>query len=163
VKFDQGISDGQRAEELLCPSARPEAPDALVFGVIERTAPGVDPRVAYLKDPQPASAELFNIVAPVDPGQVFRIAGTCVQSECAHFDGVDCRLAARIVRQLAIVSARVPVCRLRPKCRWFKQEGTAACVRCPSIVSELVDPPDDLRSLAQPELPKGASNAADRA
>ena len=48
---------------------------------------------------------------------------------CGHFDGRDCpRLATRVVQLLPPVVDGVPPCHLRPDCRWWQQEGKAACL-----------------------------------
>ncbi len=42
-------------------------------------------------------------------------------------------------------------CRIRPTCRWFTQEGKAACMRCPQIVTFSVNPTDQLSLAATPD------------
>jgi hypothetical protein len=120
--------------ELLCPSAQPEMAGSIVFGVVRGTAE--KPRLAYLVEPQPVAKELLELAAPVKPTEVFRIAAPCAGFACRHFDGTNCQLARRIVNVLPTVVATLPPCRLRPNCRWWRQEGRAACMRCPQIVTE---------------------------
>jgi hypothetical protein len=48
---------------------------------------------------------------------------------CAHFEGVNCRLAQRIAQGLPEVTDTLPPCRVRQNCRWWLQEGKAACFR----------------------------------
>jgi hypothetical protein len=118
----------------LCPSAQPEMAGSLLFGVVTGS---VDrPRVAYLAEPQPVSDELLAMSGPVRPTEVFRFAAPCAMSQCRHFDGVNCRLVQRTVQLLPVAVERLPPCRLRPKCRWWRQEGRAACLRCPQVVTE---------------------------
>jgi len=38
-----------------------------------------------------------------------------------------------------VVSA-LPRCAIRPVCRWFRQEGRAACLRCPQVATEQAQP-----------------------
>jgi hypothetical protein len=45
----------------------------------------------------------------------------------------------------------LPACRIRPDCRWFVQEGRAACLRCPQIVTYSVNPTEELSLAATPE------------
>lgn len=145
--------DDKLDDALLCLSARPETPEAMIFGVVERVDDGAQSRrVAYLNDPQPVSPPLLELAGSLAPGEIFRFAAPCARSGCAHFDGVNCRLASRIVNHLAEAVFSTPACRVRPRCRWFHQEGRAACLRCPGIASELIDPPEVLRSVAEPEL-----------
>ncbi len=118
----------------LCPSARPEPGESFVFGIIGGTV--AEPRVDYLKQPQPITDELIAKVSPVTPGEVFRTASTCATKDCQHFDGQDCRLAMRVVQQLPTVVDELPPCSIRRDCRWWNQEGKAACMRCPQVITD---------------------------
>lgn len=132
----------------LCPSAQPEMVDSVVFGVVGGT---IDkPCVAYLTEPQPVTDELLALANPVKPTEIFRFAAPCAGHACRHFDGSNCRLATRIVRLLPTVVERLPPCRLRPKCRWWQQEGKAACMRCPQIVTENYRPSKQELQAADP-------------
>lgn len=115
-----------------CPSARPERPGAVVFGV--RTSATDDVRIGYLDHAVPASGELLGLAGPVDPLEVFRFGAPCVESGCAHFAEGRCGLATRISNELPVVSV-APACALRSHCRWWAQEGSAACQRCPAVVT----------------------------
>lgn len=133
----------------LCPSnTRPEREGSVVFGVVGGTVEA--PRVAYLKEPQPVTDEILALSGPVTPTEVFRFAAPCSQSRCQHFDGTDCRLVKRIVGMLPTVVDALPACQLRPNCRWWQQEGKAACLRCPQIVTKTYNPSEKLRQVATP-------------
>ena len=67
---------------------------------------------------------------------MLRIASSCQEKGCLHFDGSDCRLAAKIVEQLPTVTKSLPPCQIRNSCRWWQQEGKSACLRCPQVVTE---------------------------
>ena len=114
----------------LCPSAQPHMEEARVLGVVR------DGEVAYLAEPVPLTPELLASTAPVGPGKVLRLAGRCQESACTHFDGSKCRLATRIVELLPAVTDSLPACLIRADCRWYLQEGRAACLRCPQVVTE---------------------------
>lgn len=118
----------------LCPSAQPDINDAVIFGVIEGTVE--TPRVNYLDESQPVTEEIQNLAAPVKPTEMMRIASSCQEKKCLHFDGSDCRLARRIVEQLPSVTETLPACQIRSDCRWWQQEGKSACLRCPQVVTE---------------------------
>jgi hypothetical protein len=118
----------------LCPSARPESPDGVVFGIISGTVEA--PRVAYLKQPQPITEELLAKAGPVTPAEIFRTASPCATKGCQHFDGKDCRLVSRVVENLPPVAAELPPCSIRRDCRWWQQEGSAACMRCPQVITD---------------------------
>ncbi len=106
----------------------------MVLGVVLGTAE--NPRLVHLDVLQPVTDELMALSAPVTPTEVFRIAAPCVGSGCKHFDGAECRLVRRLVTALPTVSEAVPPCPLRPACRWWQQEGKAACLRCPQVVTD---------------------------
>jgi hypothetical protein len=118
----------------LCPSARPEWQDSVVFGVIGGTV--TEPRVAYLKQPQAITDELIAKASPVTPTEIFRTAAPCATKACQHFDGKDCRLAMRVVENLPKVIDDLPPCSIRRDCRWWQQEGKAACMRCPQVITD---------------------------
>ncbi|MEH2319607.1 nitrogen fixation protein [Nostoc sp.] len=118
----------------LCPSARPESVDSVVFGVVGGTV--TQPRIAYLKKPQPITDELIAKASPITPAEIFRTAAVCATKGCQHFDGQDCRLAMRIVEKLPVVAEELPPCSIRRDCRWWQQEGKAACMRCPQVITD---------------------------
>lgn len=135
-----------RAKPPLCPSARPEMAESVLFGVVGGSVE--EPRVDYLAVPQPVTEALLQLAGPVRPTKVFRFAAPCAGSDCEHFDGARCRLATRVAELLPAVTAVLPPCRLRPSCRWWQQEGPAACHRCPQVVTEVEHPTQQLRVVA---------------
>jgi len=143
-------TNGNDSERLLCPSARPEMAGAVIFGVVGGTAQA--PRMAHLVQPLPVTDELLALAAPASPLQVFRTAAPCAQRACAHFAQNRCRLASRIVDELPAAVDGLPACRIRPACRWWQQEGKAACLRCPLVVTESVNPSKQLRHAADPTI-----------
>ncbi|MDZ8054655.1 MAG: nitrogen fixation protein [Aulosira sp. ZfuVER01] len=118
----------------LCPSARPEPKNSVVFGIISGTI--AEPRVAYLKQPQTLTDELIAKASPITPAEIFRTASPCATKGCQHFDGQDCRLATRIVEKLPAIAEELPPCPIRRDCRWWQQEGKAACMRCPQVITD---------------------------
>jgi hypothetical protein len=130
---------------------------AEVFGIVGGTAE--EPRVVYLETPLPADAELLALAEPVDPLEVFRFGAPCAGTGCQHFDeGEDkCRLVERVVTQLPVVSSIAPPCKFRPRCLWWRQEGPAACARCPAIVTSSHNPTELLAEVAAPAGPEGVA------
>ena len=98
--------------------------------------------------------ELLEMAEPVSADEVFRIAAPCACSDCGHFDSEqsNCRLAQKIVRWVPMVSESLPVCSIRAECRWWQQEGRAACLRCPQVVTRNKQPSEAMRDAANPEL-----------
>ncbi len=120
-------------ELLLCPSAAPEATDAVIFGVVGGTV--AEPLVSYLDRPREVTDELLGLAGHVDPREVFRFAAPCAEHACLHFKDARCQLGQRIVELLPSAVDRLPACRLRPRCRWWAERGPAACTRCPLVVT----------------------------
>jgi hypothetical protein len=81
---------------------------------------------------------------------VVRLASPCAERCCGHFSDNRCTLASRIVGRLPEVVERLPACALRPSCRWWHQEGPAACHRCPQIVTEPFRATDLMLEVASP-------------
>src|SRR5580698_9995497 len=82
----------------LCPSAQPGMEQCRVLGVVQRGGPF--PMLQYLDQHLPATPEVLAMAAPLKPTEVFRLAATCAEHRCPHFDGTDCRLAARVAKML---------------------------------------------------------------
>lgn len=134
------------APSSLCPSAPPDRPDSVVFGVVVG-APG-ERRVGYLNQLRVADAEVLALAGPAKPAEVFRTASACAGRGCKHFDGANCSLVQRIVERLPAVVAGLPPCRIRPICMWWRQEGKAACLRCPQVVTEVRNATEEQRRIA---------------
>jgi hypothetical protein len=121
----------------LCPSAQPGMDNCQVLGVVQQDGP--KPMLLYLNRPLPATPDVLAMTAPLKPTEVFRLSATCAEHRCPHFDGADCQLATRIVRMLPEVVESLPPCIIRRDCRWYAQEGGAACRRCPEITTVSYD------------------------
>ena len=103
---------------------------------------------------------LFELTAPLDPAEVFRIAGPCAMSTaCAHFDDSrsKCRLAIRTVRMAPVVVSKPPRCAIRSTCMWWHQEGVSACLRCPQVVTNDAVPSERVAATADPTNLAGAA------
>jgi hypothetical protein len=132
----------------LCPSAQPDMSGAVVLGVVGGTAER--PRLGYLAQPQPVTLKLLQLAEPVQPTEVFRFAAPCAEGGCRHFDGARCRLVDKLVARTDRAVDTLPPCRLRPRCRWWAQDGREACLRCPGVVTEDHRAPEALRAAADP-------------
>jgi hypothetical protein len=88
--------------------------------------------------------------------EVFRFTAPCAASACSHFDGHGCRLAAKIVETVSYRATALSSCVIRRDCRWHAQEGMAACLVCPLLLSETADlspnPSPELAYAANPSL-----------
>jgi hypothetical protein len=118
---------------LSCPSAQINTSENVtVLGVINGTPE--DPRLTYLADEVPVTQEVIDMAAPLNPNVVFRFAARCAGTNCPQFDGKNCGVAKHVANNLPEAVDTLPICRLRPTCRWWHQEGKAACLRCPQVV-----------------------------
>jgi hypothetical protein len=133
-------------ESLKCPSAQPGMGDVLVLGVVSRD--GDEPRLAYVDERVAPTSEMLGLAAPLSVSQVFRLSARCEEKKCTHFDGARCQLAVRIANMLPEVVDALPACNIRPECRWFRQEGKAACLRCPQIMTGVHEADDTLQKVA---------------
>ncbi|HEY0303002.1 MAG TPA: hypothetical protein VGC36_16770 [Rhizomicrobium sp.] len=119
-----------------CPSARAEA-GATLIGVI-----GTDGRVAYLKTALEIDAD-FIAEASKDgpPEERFRFAGTCVEGKCVQWDGAGkrCGVLDGVIPYLGRGDADAPLqpCVIRGACRWYRQDGAAACRICPGVITQI--------------------------
>src|SRR5215471_4858707 len=134
----------------LCPSAQPGMDQCRVLGVVRHDAPR--PLLVYLTHPMPATGEILAMAAPLKPTEIFRLAATCAENRCPHFDGADCRLATRIVDMLPAAVDSAPPCPIRRDCRWYSQEGYAACLRCPEVTTVTYDLSERTREVSGLEV-----------
>ncbi|HEU0051979.1 MAG TPA: hypothetical protein VFQ39_02335, partial [Longimicrobium sp.] len=132
----------------LCPSAQPFMEGAFAFGVVQ--GPASERRVAYLEERVPVTEKLLALSGPVKPTEVFRFAAPCAGGKCQHYDGHDCQLANKLVQLTPAVTKALPACTVRPDCRWWRQEGKTACMRCPGVRTINYLPTEEQRKAADP-------------
>lgn len=138
---------------LMCPSAEPDGAGASLFGLVVGTPD--KPETAYLDDAQPVTPALLALADPVAPTEMFRFAARCIRNGCAHYDAAQdsCRFGEKVVRLAPVVVHRLPKCAIRASCRWWHQEGSAACQRCPQVVRTCVQGSPEVRQAADPRVP----------
>lgn len=134
----------------LCPSARSDWQGSVIFGVTEGSVDA--PRVSYLTEPVEVSAAVLELAGSVSPTEVFRFAAPCACDECVHFQEKRCHLVEKVVELLPEVVTSLPPCSIRRDCRWFRQEGAAACRRCPQIVTDSFPRSTQFVAVADPSL-----------
>ncbi len=138
----------EKRSDNLCPSADPAWRGAVAFGIIGGTVS--EPEARYLPAALPVTGELLRLAEPATPVEVFRFGAPCLNGGCVHFEGGACSLVSRIVKLLPEATEQIPHCSIRPSCRWWRQEGAAACRRCPQVVTENYNPSGQMRAAAQP-------------
>lgn len=142
------------SETPFCPSAQPDMPESVIFGIVGGTASV--PQLRYLAEPLPTTTDLLSLADPAEPTEVFRFGARCAERLCQHFDGAHCRLGAKIATEVRPVVAIAPPCRLRSRCRWWLEQGVDACLRCPVVVTTAHNPATDVRRAALPDTPAPA-------
>lgn len=156
MRLDRHAPKGAVTAQLSCPSAPPEIPGAVAFGVVDHTVTPAE--VLYLDQPIPVDDGLLALASPLEPREVFRVGAPCQTDRCSHWSGHDCQLVDRIVKLVPAASLVTPPCKIRPTCRWFAQAGRSACVRCVHIITKDGEPTDAMRDAAAPirSSPDGA-------
>lgn len=126
-----------RADPPLCPSGRARQNGAQVFAIV---GAGPEGQAAYLDRTVPVDEAVLGLAAPLSPASVYRVAEPCAAGGCSHFESGACQIAVRLTRHLDPVVAALPRCAIRPACRWWRQEGPAACLRCPEVATTPLAP-----------------------
>jgi hypothetical protein len=140
------VTSHNGSSPVLCPSAPAAMAGSVVLGVIRE----IDGRrfVHHIAEPPAVTSEILALAQGAPLAEVFRFAAPCQATRCRHFEGNECRLAAKLVVTLDNEAGALPDCAIRADCRWFRQEGTPACLRCPLIFSEIPHPSEALRLAA---------------
>ena len=141
-------------DQAICPSAQPEQPDATIIGII-RGSNGAA-AVEILPEALPLHPLINLIPEDVRPTEVLRLAAVR-EAKCQHFKNDTCTLSARIIARLPAVSDHLRRCAIRPSCRWWRQEGPAACHRCPQVITEPYWASDLIREVATPSTGGGST------
>jgi hypothetical protein len=133
-------------KQIDCPSSQANEVGARIFGMMTGTAEAY--RVGYLTEVLPVSDTVLALAGSAKPTQLFRIAAPCANGGCRHFKSNACTLAQRIVEGVPAVVNALPACQIRSTCRWFRQEGKAACFRCPQVMTDKSNASDYEKQIA---------------
>ena len=145
-----GASDGTssvRRSQSYARVPNPTPTDAKVFGVFIDT-PQAGMRVGYLTEAQPSRPILSPLPQPARPAEVLRIAVALHGRRMRAFRRVRLQTCHARHQHARPGGSGLPRCVIRPTCRWFRQEGRAACLRCPQVVTELRHGTDLQRQVA---------------
>lgn len=99
-------------------------------------------RVAYVTPAIPASVVLDDLDSVEGAESRYRFAGPCVTSSCGFWTGDHCGLGARMVesyQETMDEAVELPKCAIRRTCRWFAEQGAAACSPCSYVVTDARD------------------------
>jgi hypothetical protein len=127
----------QREEppERMCPST-PAANATVFLGMI--TPAG---RVAYVTPAVPSATVLQTLDDTAGTLESrYRFAGRCVTGSCGFWTGDHCGLGAKLAASYQEVAgaapAELPRCAIRRTCRWFAEQGAAACSPCSYVTTD---------------------------
>lgn len=120
-------------KQMRCPSSTCE-PGHLLLGIVRpdgtlsHISPPIEVDVSFVEK---ASAKGQRL-----PESRFRFAGPCVESSCCHWLGERCSVGDEVASaaERPDGSYKLNPCHIRPTCRWWAQNGGAACQICPLIV-----------------------------
>ncbi|MBB3034103.1 hypothetical protein [Alteriqipengyuania lutimaris] len=121
-----------------CPSAPHQHPEAKLIGVVleeDDGKGGAEARVSYLEKDVALPEDFDPESLGVDPGHALRFSAPCANNGCGQWRDGGCGLGKAIIEQMQPVVDVAPACTLRATCRWFAENGTASCVRCPQITT----------------------------
>lgn len=130
-----------------CPSADPRMENARVFAVMAGTEQ--EPRAAYLAKGVDVPEAALALTEGVLPTRVFRFTGTCGEKGCSQFGNGKCQLGKTVNRVLGAVADAVPACSIRADCRWFAENGSAICFKCPQVITTVLPSEPALLSMLQ--------------
>lgn len=117
-----------------CPSAR-AAPGATLLGVLGR-----DGRMVPLRTAMTVDQDFVAATGP-RPEARMRFAHACVKGHCAQWTGHRCGVIEKVLGHLGVPEpAPLPPCLIRATCRWFAEQGAAACGVCDLVVTDTAAP-----------------------
>jgi len=129
-----------------CPSAQPNMEGARPFGVISGTPK--ETRIAFFKKSALDAFDWREKFSTSDATRLFRFGARCDEHRCGHFNGSTCSLGARVKQGLPAVVDALPPCLIRPKCRWYAEQGGEVCLRCPQVVTMIPEADTPLNAVA---------------
>ena len=129
-----------------CPSAQPNMEGARPFGVISGSPQ--ETRIAFFKKSALDGFDWREQFSSQDATRLFRFGARCDEDKCGHFNGSKCSLGARVKQGLPAVVDALPPCLIRPKCRWYAEQGGDVCLRCPQVVTMIPEADTPLNAVA---------------
>lgn len=125
-------------ERILCPSARCKA-GATLLGVVRE-----DGTIAFLPAGFEVDEDFVRLVRQGrNPESRFRFADRCIEGACQQWKDHHCTVPGKVRSRLDVLpESGEPDCAVRPYCRWYRQDGAAACDICPLVITD-VYPLDD--------------------
>lgn len=135
---------------ILCPSSRAQT-GARLLGIRQE-----DGRVAILPEPlkiDESFIDISNQLAHAE--QQFRFTNKCVESGCKQWTGQRCGVSDNLIQasQFLKLDNSLPECGIRAQCRWYNQNGAAACNICPLVITEVTEEESENQQQSIIQLP----------
>jgi hypothetical protein len=95
--------------------------------------------VGFFEQPMEVTEEFLEAAGDFDSlERRFRFSNKCIQSGCKQWTGKECSVIKAIVALESIPANNdLPVCSVRSSCRWYYQEGPAACNGCRYVITNI--------------------------
>ena len=105
---------------------------------------GPDGRLTRFGTPLPVDGAFIDAAqAAGGTGRRFRFASACAEGNCTQWTGEACGLIGAIRERAERLGwdaePVVPRCAIRATCRWWEQDGAAACAVCSRVVYDAAD------------------------
>lgn len=120
----------------MCPSA-PCQVGSKLHGIV-----GPDGCLVRLTHPLVINKEFVETATSGNsPTKRFRFTAVCSEEHCAQWRSGACQIASK-ARKVSVASPdefsadRLVPCAIRKNCRWYHQEGRAACSVCSYVVTD---------------------------
>jgi hypothetical protein len=123
---------GPADRRTLCPSAR-NASGASLIGAVDAAG-----RVVFLGAPRILDPAESSWLDSQGGEAAFRFAGACLTAGCPRWHG-SCEVGAVVaaaVAEAGTATTRLPACGIRARCRWWHDQGPAACAGCAYVVTD---------------------------
>lgn len=133
--------------KIMCPSSKAQK-GAMLLGILQD-----DGKVSILPQPLRIDETFIETAGHQRPAEEqFRFTNKCVESGCSQWTGKRCGVADKVLSVLNDLPPQneVPVCALRPSCRWHLQSGEEACRACVFVITHTTE--DDWDAQQQTEL-----------
>lgn len=118
-------------ESLTCPSSD-GAIGNLLIGIVcsDGTVAATRPPLGIDDD----FVKKASVSSDQPPETRFRFAGPCVTTACQQWAGTRCAIGDLVANASTTTAGHLPPCDIRPTCRWWSQNGPAACRSCALVV-----------------------------
>jgi hypothetical protein len=123
----------EKNQNKTCPSSLGQVGSNLL-GVVNPSG-----TIGFFKDPVEVTPEFLEEAGDIDSiERRFRFSNKCIQSGCKQWTGKECGVIKAVLALDSIPATNdLPDCSIRKTCRWYSQEGAAACNGCRYVVTNV--------------------------